>query len=489
MAIIRHEHQAHGDHGHDHEGAVGPHTHLTSVGIDIGSSTSHLMFSRLLIGYPSVLQRKPIVLERDVIARSAILLTPFSGDWNIEADPLKQLVDATFQDAGLTRDEIDTGAVIITGEAARRDNAQKIAELFSDDAGRFVCATAGPTLETIMAAHGSGAVRQSREQGLVLLNIDVGGGTTKVSLIDNGRIRATAALNIGARLVAHDDQAAMVRLEKGGQRFLRDLGEHLHFGAKVSDDLRARLATRMAQTLFDALTTNVPPWEDFYVTQGLGRLPSIDGILFSGGVSEYIYSREAKAFGDLGPYLGRAIRHEAERHGFNILEAGEGIRATVIGASQYTVQLSGETIFVPESINLPVRNLRVFVAEVDWESPVADKTAAAVANILGARDVEVRGGPFVLAFSTPPFAGYGAVQEMAKGIDRALETLPAEDRPMALVFVSNVGQVVGGILSAKWNMPCIDEVSLSELDFIDIGEVVPGEGFVPVVIKSLTFGV
>jgi len=489
MAIIRHEHQGHGDHGHDHEGAVGPHTHLTSVGIDIGSSTSHLMFSRLLIGYPSVLQRKPIVLERNVIARSAILLTPFSGDWNIEADPLKELVDATFQDAGLTREDIDTGAVIITGEAARRDNAQKIAELFADDAGRFVCATAGPTLETIMAAHGSGAVLQSQELGLTLLNIDAGGGTTKISLIDNGKIRATTAVNIGARLVAHDGADSIVRLEKGGRRFLNELGHNLDFGAKISGDLREQMSRRMAQVLFDAVMKGEQPWADLYVSPPLGVLPSIDGILFSGGVSEYIYSREAKAFGDLGPYLGLAIRHEAEKRGFDILEAGEGIRATVIGASQYTVQLSGETIFIPESINLPVRNLRVFVADVDWETPVADKTAAAVGNVLGARDVEVRGTPFVLAFSTPPFAGYGAVQDMAKGIDRALETLPVEDRPMALVFVQNVGQVVGGILSAKWNMPCIDEVSLSELDFIDIGEVVPGEGFVPVVIKSLAFGV
>ena len=103
MAITTHEHGGHGDHGHDHEGAVGPHTHLTSVGIDIGSSTSHLMFSRLLIGYPSVLQRKPVVLERNVIARSPILLTPFSGDWNIQSGPLKELVERTFNDAGLTR--------------------------------------------------------------------------------------------------------------------------------------------------------------------------------------------------------------------------------------------------------------------------------------------------------------------------------------------------------------------------------------------------
>ena len=489
MAITTHEHGGHGDHGHDHEGAVGPHTHLTSVGIDIGSSTSHLMFSRLLIGYPSVLQRKPIVLERHVIARSPVLLTPFSGDWNIEAGPLKELIENTFDEAELTRDDIDTGAVIITGEAARRDNAQKIAELFSDEAGRFVCATAGPTLETIMAAHGSGAVLQSRDQGLTLLNIDVGGGTTKISLIDNGKIRATTAVNIGARLVAYDAADAIVRLEKGGRRFLRDLGYDLDYGAKISDDLRTRLANRMAQALFDALTAGKEPWSDFYVTAGLGELPALDGILFSGGVSEYIYSRETAAFGDLGPYLGRAIRREVEKRGFNILDAGEGIRATVIGASQYTVQLSGETIFIPETLNLPVRNLRVFVVSVDWQAPVTERTETAVKKMLGARDPEVRGSPFVLAFSTPPFAGYGAVQDMAKGIDRALATLSADDRPLALVFVQNVGQVVGGRLSAKWNMPCIDEVSLSELDFIDIGEVVAGEGFVPVVIKSLAFGV
>ena len=489
MAILRHEHHGHGDHGHDHEGAVGPHTHLTSVGIDIGSSTSHLMFSRLLIGYPSVLQRKPIVLERHVIARSPILLTPFSGDWNIEAGPLEELIAAAFREARLTREDIDTGAVIITGEAARRDNAHKIAELFSDGSGRFVCATAGPTLETIMAAYGSGTVSQSREQGLVLLNVDVGGGTTKISLIDSGKIRATTALNIGARLVACDGAGALVRLETGGRRFLDALGEPLEFGATLPDELRARLARSMARALFEAITTGKQPWDDLHVTAPLAELPAVDAILFSGGVSEYIYGRETRTFGDLGPYLGGAIRDEAERRGFNIFEAAEGIRATVIGASQYTVQLSGETIFIPPEMNLPVRNLRVFVADVDWESPVADRTAASVTKTLGERDQEVRGAPFALAFATPAFSGYGAVQEMARGIDRALETLSAEDRPLALVFVQNIGQVVGGILSAKWSLPCIDEVSLSELDFIDIGEVVEGEGFVPVVVKSLAFGV
>ena len=447
------------------------------------------MFSRLLIGYPSLLQRKPIVVERNVIARSPILLTPFSGDWNIEAEPLRELIDDTFKEAGLTRNHIDTGAVIITGEAARRDNAGKIAELFADETGKFVCATAGPTLETIMAAHGSGAVLTSREQGLTLLNIDVGGGTTKISVIVEGRIRATTAVNIGARLVAYDGAESVSRLEKGGRRFLAALGQNIDYGAKISDDLRQRLAARMAHVLFDAVAEGKQPWDEFYISSPLGELPKIDGILFSGGVSEYIYGRETQRFGDLGPYLGREIRKQADVRGFNILDAGEGIRATVIGASQYTVQLSGETIFIPESMSLPVRNLRVFVAQVDWDAPVADRAEAAVKKVLGERDPEVRDAPFVLAFSTPPFVGYGAVQDLAKGIDRALAVLPTDDQPSALVFVQNVGQVVGGMLSAKWNMPCIDEVSLTELDFIDVGEVVEGEGFVPVVIKSLAFGV
>src|SRR4051812_35846898 len=247
MALTTHEH-----HGHDHEGAVGPHTHLTSVGIDIGSSTSHLMFSQLLIGYPSLHQRKPVVLERKVIARSPILLTPFSGNWDIETEPLRDLVERTFKEAGLTRAEIDTGAVIITGEAARRDNAQKVAELFSDEAGRFVCATAGPTLETIMAAHGSGAVLKSREEGLTLLNIDIGGGTTKMRRIEGGRIRGTTAINVGARLLAYDDRGFINRLETAGRRFLRELGEDLSVGAKLPEQLRDRLARCMAQALLDA---------------------------------------------------------------------------------------------------------------------------------------------------------------------------------------------------------------------------------------------
>ena len=484
LTMITHHH----DHDHD-EVCAGPHTHLTSVGIDIGTSTSHLMFSELRIGYPSFHHRRPEVLERRVIARSAILLTPFSENWNIDAEPLRQLIDSTFCQTRLSREEVDTGAVVITGEAARRDNARKIAELFSSEAGRFVCATAGPTLETIMAAHGSGAVYKSREEGLTMLNIDLGGGTTKVSLIEKGKIQRTTALNIGARLVAYDGSGILTRVEKAGRRFLGEIGSRLGVGDQIEGEVLSRLAARMAQLLFDVLSGGKPPWSDLLVTAPIGMLPSVDGLLFSGGVSEYVYGREQRVFGDLGPYLGREVRREAEDRGFRLFDAAEGIRATVIGASQYTVQLSGETIFVPDGVKLPIRNLRAFVVRVSWEPPVAEKAANAIQATLEGLDPEVRGSPFVLVFASPPFVGYGAAQELAEGIRSVLSPMSREERPQMLVFEQNVGRVIGEVLAPDLNIPCVDEVSLSELDFIDIGERVDGESFVPVVVKSLAFGV
>ncbi|MGH7830840.1 MAG: ethanolamine ammonia-lyase reactivating factor EutA, partial [Candidatus Binatia bacterium] len=348
---------------------------------------------------------------------------------------------------GLSREGVDTGAVIVTGEAARRENARKIAELFSDETGRFVCATAGPRLETIMAAHGSGAVQRSRNEGSVLLNVDIGGGTTKVARIDRGRIEKTVALNIGARLVACDERGRLVRIEKAGRRFLEAVGAKVELGDALESDLCGKLAARMAQTLFDLLEGAEPPWPEVFVNSPVGNLSDVDGILFSGGVSEYIYGREKQAFGDLGAYLGREVESQARKRNYEILKSAEGIRATVIGASQYSVQLSGETIFVPDPASLPLHNLRVFVVRVNWEPPVAERAEQAVRETLAERDPEVCGAPHVLLFSTPPFVGYSAAQELARGIGKALAGSPAEERPSALVFEQNVGRVAGELLA------------------------------------------
>jgi ethanolamine utilization protein EutA len=483
-----HHGEGHGhDEGHTHdEIPVGSDT-LTSVGVDIGTSTSHLMFSQLQIGYRSLHSRRPEVLARKVVHRSPVMLTPFGDNWQIDADAIGALVDETFQAAKLSPDEVDTGAVIITGEAARKENAWQIAELFSQQVGRFVCATAGPRLETIMAAHGSGAVARAQEDCLAILNIDMGGGTTKISVIEGGRIGGTTALNIGARLVAIDGSGKLVRVEKAGRQFLDDVGCGAGIGDAIDDETLQLLAARMAEVLFDALSGVHPPWRDLFILPGFGPLPALDGIVFSGGVSEYIYGREKTAFGDLGPRLAAEVRKQADRHGHAIFDAGEGIRATVIGASQYSVQLSGETIFIPPATGLPMHNLRILVVEAGWEPPIADRAAEEVRKAVAQQDQEVMGTPFALVVSTPPFAGYGGAMELGQGLRTALLEMAPEERPHALVFEQNIAQVVGEILSPDISLPCIDEVSLSELDFIDVGARLPGENYVPIVVKSLVF--
>jgi len=477
-------------HGEVHDDLPSGSDRLTSVGIDIGTSTSHLMFAELTIGHRTPHSRKPEVLDRVVVNRSPVLLTPFDADWNIDSAAVGDFVEAAFRSAGIARERIDTGAIIITGEAARKDNARQVVELFSGQIGRFVCATAGPHLETVLAAHGSGAVSRSRDCDQPVLNIDIGGGTTKLSIIRAGRIEAVMAVNIGARLLTFDAERRIRRIEKDGRRFLDAIGCRHGEGDVMEAREIGRLATRMAETLFAVLAGSPAPWPEFFVTPYFGPLPDLGGIVFSGGVSEYIYGREKRQFGDLGLWLAAEVASEAKHRRHRILPASEGIRATVIGASQYTVQVTGETIAVPGGVELPLRNLQIAVVPVDWEAPIGERAAHAIAAGLAARDAEVRGQPFALLIAAPRFSGYGAVMEMGRGVGAAIKALAPADRPVALIFQDNVGQLVGRVLAEQaLEMLCIDEINLTELDFIDIGAIVAGQNYLPVVVKSLVFDV
>jgi ethanolamine utilization protein EutA len=486
----QHSHSHEGSHGHshDHDELQGVNLgNLTSVGIDIGSSTSHLMFSRMRIGYPSLHTRRPEVLERSVLSRSTVLLTPFTKDWTIETQPLQDLIKKAFDQADLKPSEVDTGAVIITGEAARRSNARAIVDMFSDESGRFVCATAGPRLEMLLAAHGSGAVLMSRERGLTLLNIDVGGGTTKIGLIKNGRLVDGGVFNIGARVIAYED-GVLKRLEETGRYFLQQVGKPHRVGEAIDTGICELVSKKMSDVLFQILGGEGPA-DELVVSPFVGspQLAGIDGVVFSGGVSEYIYGREQTNYGDLGPYLGLQIKERAERIGLRILDGTEGLRATVIGASQYSLQLSGETIHIPDPSVLPFRNLRVVVVSVEWGKAVSEKAERVILNTIQGMDPVVKGEPFALAVLSPPFIGYGTALELAKGLRGALESVDPENRPRALVFDQNIGRVVGESLGDDLKILSIDEISLSELDFIDIGSPTGPDSYVPVVVKSLVF--
>ena len=252
----------------------------------------------------------------------------------------------------------------------------------------------------------------------------------------------------------------------------------------------------MSEVLFQILSGEEPA-VDLVVSPFVEppNLEGIDGVVFSGGVSEYIYGREQTNYGDLGPHLGLKMKERAQEAGLRILDGIEGLRATVIGASQYVpcqcnhffLQLSGETIHIPNPSVLPLRNLRVVVVSVEWGSGLSEKAERVVLKTIQTLDSEVKGEPFALAILTPPFIGYGTALELAKGLRRALEALEPSERPHALVFGQNIGRVVGESLGDGLGILAIDEVSLSELDFIDIGSPAQADSYVPVVIKSLVF--
>lgn len=215
---------------------TGEHVRLRSAGIDIGSSTSHLVFSDLVLTRQGrALSSRYHVTHREVRFRSRVVLTPYASPHEIDTAGVARFVGEAYEAAGVGRSEIDTGAVIITGEAALKENAAPLLQLFAQDAGRFVCATAGPHLESLLAAHGSGAAALSHDAGHpVVLNVDIGGGTTKFAVCRGGAVAETAALHLGARLLAWGPDGVLERVEEAGRALAqRCAGVELRPGATV----------------------------------------------------------------------------------------------------------------------------------------------------------------------------------------------------------------------------------------------------------------
>ena len=214
---------------------------LTTVGIDIGSSTSHLMFARVhLQRLATALSSRFVVVDRKMLWQSPILLTPYLPDYTIDVDELGGFIGGCYAYAGIEPGDIDSGAVILTGEAIKRHNARAIADLFSEEAGKFVCASAGHHMECQLAAHGSGAVALSRGHAVRILNVDIGGGTTKLALIENGALVATAAIAVGGRLLVEDPKAGLTRIEEPVREIAGSLGITLALGAPLAAADRER---------------------------------------------------------------------------------------------------------------------------------------------------------------------------------------------------------------------------------------------------------
>src|SRR5713101_8671434 len=238
---------------------------ILSVGVDIGSSTSHLVFSRIVL---ERLDSRYVVTERETFYQSDILLTPYAATEarsrassthdEIDAEALGAFFEKQYENAMVDPDEIDAGALILTGVAVRRSNARRIGELFARQAGKLVAVSAGDNLETVMAAYGSGAVARSIREGVAVMNVDVGGGTSKIAVCHDGAVVAITAVDVGARLICTDQTGRITRLEEAGRRFGDDLGHKLEIGGELTPQDAKRLAARMADALFDAMKGGAP---------------------------------------------------------------------------------------------------------------------------------------------------------------------------------------------------------------------------------------
>jgi ethanolamine utilization protein EutA len=466
---------------------------LVSVGVDIGSSTSHLIFSRLIL---QLKDNRYVTVGREIINASEILLTPYTSDGTtIDGEALGRFIDNQYDIAGLRRDDIDTGALILTGVAVQRDNARAIADLFAQEAGKFVSVSAGDNLESIMAAFGSGAMALTEKGDITIMNIDIGGGTTKITVCDEGKAKAVAAFDVGARLIATDESGTITRIERWGREFAKAVGLNLEKGSKVTKEELEKVVAYMADRLVDHVKMHNLPDESGKLlrTPPLYYEDKIDAYTFSGGVSEFVYGREPGDFGDLGPLLAKAVRERVEKLGKPIIEPEAGIRATVIGASQYTVQVSGSTIYILPADSVPVRNIPVISPDFDLSGDSIDPkmVAKGIAETLVRFDLAEGNVPVALALQWGGSATFDRLDMFAEGLLEGMKPVIEKGHPIILVYDDDIGGLVGIHLVEERRVMnpviSIDRIDLKDFDFIDIGSLIQSTGAVPVVIKSLVF--
>ena len=436
---------------------------LISLGLDVGTTSTQMVLSELVIenqaGSFAVPQME--IRERKILHKSPVYFTPLVRGELVDGEKIREIVDKEYEKAGVSKTEVDTGAIIITGETSRKENARSVLDALSEYAGEFVVATAGPDLESILAAKGAGAVEYSARTGKRVLHMDIGGGTSNLALIENGKIIATTCLNVGGRLVKMDGDGrilyvspVLMGLFPGKVGEVADRGEIEELAEKLTWALEMAAGLRKKTELLNKLRTKEAEgyWPD---------VPEGTVISFSGGVADCIETRkEWLEFGDMGPELGRAIRESRLCQGEYMLGA-ETIRATVIGAGCHSAQLSGSTVFY-QNVQFPLKNLPV----------VEDVSALAQLD-----------GPGVLMHRGEAL-DFGGVRDLAKNLARAMKP------PIYLAVSGDMAKALGVQLALALGpgaaVLCIDRVSLSQGDYLDVGH--PIGPAIPVVVKTLILG-
>lgn len=465
---------------------------LKSVGIDVGSSTSHLIMSELTLrkdeNSPS---RRFKVDKREVLYESPVIDTPLLDKNNINIPELIKFFQGEYENAGITPSDIDTGAVIVTGETAKKRNANEIIEILSEDAGKFVAATAGPNFESMLAALGSGVTNQSKIKQNTILSVDIGGGTSNMAISKNGEIVSTSCVNVGGRLLGIEEEIIW-RIDNPAKIIMKELDLNYDIGDKILIKDLKMIVEKFEEVLREVVngpaSSNLA--KELMMTEDLDFSYQIDEIAFSGGVGELIYGVSSE-YRDMGHLLAMKIKENRNKYNASIVEPDNKIRATVIGAGAYSLTISGSTSFSDENIKFPIKNIPVLKVNVDREFLSIEHVIKEIKVAYSKFDLEEGQEIVALYFIDPVRAAYKKLKLFAQAIELSLPETIRNNLPIILIFERDIGNSIGNVIrretSIKENLMAIDELSLNDGDWIDLGApLVSGQVF-PVTIKSLVF--
>ena len=446
---------------------------LTSVGLDVGTTSTQFVVSRLRVENRASSFSVPRleISSREILYKGPVHFTPLLDEQHMDPEGLRRIIDGEYRAAGLRREDVDTGAVIVTGESSRKENARAVLRALSSRAGDFVVATAGPDLESVLAARGAGAVEYSERTGRTLLHMDIGGGTANLALIREGKILRTGCLNVGGRLVKLNESGFVTAVSP-----VLDGVFSIRPGEVLSEERAGELASLLTQALemaaglrpvnelFEKLQTKEAsaPWEP----------PAESCVLsFSGGVARCIRERRPwREFGDIGVLLGRAIGASRLCRG-NYLLGEDPIRATVIGAGCHSAQLSGSTVFC-QNASLPLKNLRAICVSPEEQLQL---------DVLRRKIVQAE-GDWVLALPGVPSGSYADITALAQTVLEAVR-----EGPIRLALEADMAKALGQVLALHTqkdrSILCIDSVQLDPGSFLDVGTPI-GPAF-PVVVKTI----